>query len=355
MNYEQNFYQARPARAADFRRTARQALKGFWWMAALVTLIAAILGGVTLSGGSVSVGGSGFNANIGGYEEDVDYTDPDYEAEEEIVETEPILTPEQSEALEKAIADLDFEAMGEVFMDEYPIVGFILTFFVVFVIGVTVLLFLVNLFLSSPIKVGYRKFCLNVLDGREDGITPGTLFEYFTHDYFKTIGLNFCHTLIMELTMLPMIICTLIGGASFVASIPAMLSGSAIAAASGFLAFVGLTFLGAMISVCISIPVSYAYSMAHLIMADYPGVGAIEALRLSRQMMRGNKFRLFCLDFSFIGWELLAACCTCGIGYYFLTPYQHVSHAAFYEEISGRKTSEDVEFPSIDPNDYIVE
>ena len=128
-----------------------------------------------------------------------------------------------------------------------------------------------------------------------------------------------------------------------------------IAAASGFLAFVGLTFLGAMISVCISIPVSYAYSMAHLIMADYPGVGAIEALRLSRQMMRGNKFRLFCLDFSFIGWDLLAACCTCGIGYYFLTPYQHVSHAAFYEEISGRKTSEDVEFPSIDPNDYIVE
>lgn len=354
MNYEQNFYQARPQRAADFRRTARQALKGFWWMAALVTLIAAILGGVTLNGGSASIGGSGFNAGFGGFEEDVDYADPDYEAEEEFVESDPILTPEQSEALEKAIADLDFKAMGEVFMEEYPVVGFILSFFVVFVIGVIVLFFLINLFFTSPIKVGYQKFCLNVLDGKEDGITPGTLFEYFTHDYIKTVGLNFCHTLIMELTMLPMIICIFIGGASFVSSIPAMLSGSGLAAASGFLAFAGLTFLGTIISVCISIPVSYAYSMAHLIMADYPGVGAIEALRLSRQMMKGNKFRLFCLDFSFIGWELLAACCTCGIGYYFLTPYQYVSRAAFYEEISGRKTSEDVEFPSINPEDYIL-
>jgi len=97
------------------------------------------------------------------------------------------------------------------------------------------------------------------------------------------------------------------------------------------------------------------YSMAHLIMADYPGVGAIEALRLSRQMMKGNKWRLFCLDFSFIGWSLLAACCTCGIGYYFLTPFQHVSRAAFYEEISKRNASSDVEFPSVDPEDYYIE
>ncbi len=210
MNYEQNFYQTRPGRAADFRRTARQALKGFWWMAALVTLIAVIFGGVTISGGSASVGG---NFNVSGFN-NPEYSESEYESEEDIVEIEPILTPEQSEALEKAIADLDFKAMGEVFMEEYPVVGIILSFFVIFVIGVATIFFLLKLFISSPVKVGYQKFCLNVLDGREDGITPGTLFEYFTHDYFKTIGLNFCHTLIMELTMLPMIICTLIGGAS---------------------------------------------------------------------------------------------------------------------------------------------
>ena len=34
---------------------------------------------------------------------------------------------------------------------------------------------------------------------------------------------------------------------------------------------------------------------------------AREAIRESKELMRGNKWRLFCLEFSFIGWELLTA------------------------------------------------
>ena len=362
MNYEQNFYQARPARAADFRRTARQALKGFWWMAALVTLIAAILGGVTLSGGSVSIGssGSGFKFDMS----DVETPEtPDSEdsigiiggAEEGAPEM-PGLTDEEIKELEEALANVDFKAMGEVLMEDFPLLGFIISSFVVVIVAVFVIVFALQMFVSSPVKVGYQKFCLNVIDGNESGIGIDTLFERFSRGYLKTVRLNFLHTLIMNLTLIPMYVGLIVGGVQFVGTLPVLLSSETPeAVVIPLFTFIGWTYLGILISMCISIPVSYTYSMAHLIMADYPGVGAIEALRLSRQMMRGNKFRLFCLDFSFIGWDLLAACCTCGIGYYFLTPYQHVSHAAFYEEISGRKTSEDVEFPSIDPNDYIVE
>ena len=91
-----------------------------------------------------------------------------------------------------------------------------------------------------------------------------------------------------------------------------------------------------------------------MIMADYPTVGAIEALRLSRQMMKGNKFRLFCLDLSFIWWYFLGVC-ACGLGIYIVTPYHYTARAAFYQEISGRSTPADVEFPSINPEDYITE
>ena len=41
------------------------------------------------------------------------------------------------------------------------------------------------------------------------------------------------------------------------------------------------------------------------IMAEHPGLTANEAITESRRIMDGNKWRLFCLDLSFLGWELL--------------------------------------------------
>ena len=50
----------------------------------------------------------------------------------------------------------------------------------------------------------------------------------------------------------------------------------------------------------------YRYSMAFYLLADNPKMSAMEALRLSSIMMRGNKLKLFTLDLSFIGWLILA-------------------------------------------------
>ena len=143
-----------------------------------------------------------------------------------------------------------------------------------------------------------------------------------------------------------------IGSIPLFANLPAMFAAPTADVMVELLSFFGLTLIGLVMSAVISIPVSYAYSMAHMIMADYPTVGAIQALRLSRQMMKGNKYRLFCLDFSFFGWYMLGAC-ACGLGGYVVTPYQYVARAAFYHEISNRQTPEDIEFPSINPDDYI--
>ena len=51
-------------------------------------------------------------------------------------------------------------------------------------------------------------------------------------------------------------------------------------------------------------------------------------------MMAGNRWRLFCLRFSFIGWGILCAL-TLGIGNLALRPYEMAAIAAFYREISG--------------------
>lgn len=336
MNYE-TYYQATPSRARDFRRTARQALKGFWWTAILVTLIASLLGGVSIS----------LSYDFGS-----NNTETAPEGEEEVVEPEPLLTPEQAAKLGQAITDGDFDAMGAVFSEIDPVVGFVVSNAGVIVSVVSVLGLLIALFVSSPVQVGYQRFCLEVLDGNESEIRVGTLFRFFKESYGKTIGLNIVHSLIMSLTFLPLWICMAIGSIPLFANLPAMFAAPTADVMVELLSFFGLTLIGLVISAVISIPVSYAYSMAHMIMADYPTVGAIQALRLSRQMMKGNKYRLFCLDFSFFGWYMLGAC-ACGLGGYVVTPYQYVARAAFYHEISNRQTPEDIEFPSINPDDYI--
>ena len=61
---------------------------------------------------------------------------------------------------------------------------------------------------------------------------------------------------------------------------------------------------------------------------------ASEAIAQSKAMMEGNRWRLFCLQFSFIGWSLLCAL-TLGIGNLALRPYEMAAYAAFYREISG--------------------
>ena len=47
--------------------------------------------------------------------------------------------------------------------------------------------------------------------------------------------------------------------------------------------------------------------------------------------------------------------CTFGIGVIFLTPYINAAVAAFYDDIANRAAAREVEFPSLDPNDYIVD
>ena len=84
---------------------------------------------------------------------------------------------------------------------------------------------------------------------------------------------------------------------------------------------------------------SYSYAMAPYIMRDNPGISATEAITRSRQMMRGNKWRLFCLHLSFIGWVLLSVL-TFGILTIFVAPYMQLAVTEFYESIKDAKTAE---------------
>ncbi len=141
--------------------------------------------------------------------------------------------------------------------------------------------------IGGAIQLGYNRFCLDLVDQKESSINR--LFSAFSI-LWKALGLRLV---------------------------------------------IGIfTFLWTMLFIIPGIIAAYRYSQATMIMAENPEIGIMEAINRSKEMMVGNKWRLFCLQISFIGWSI-ACIFTCGIGYLWLTPYSKVATAAFYREVSG--------------------
>ena len=76
----------------------------------------------------------------------------------------------------------------------------------------------------------------------------------------------------------------------------------------------------------------FSYSMAYFIIAEDSSISASEAIAKSKRMMKGNKWKLLCLCFRFIGWFLLVIL-TFGIGFLWVGPYSYVSYAKFYDDL----------------------
>lgn len=139
--------------------------------------------------------------------------------------------------------------------------------------------------LGSVISLGYTQFNLDLIDGREPDLN--TLFSNFHR--FGTAFL-----------------------ARFLTNLYAL--------------------LWSLLLIIPGIMAAYSYAMTPYILMDHPEMTAGEAIARSKELMAGNRWRLFCLQFSFIGWSILAAL-TLGIGNLWLTPYTHAAEAAFYRDL----------------------
>ena len=95
------------------------------------------------------------------------------------------------------------------------------------------------------------------------------------------------------------------------------------------------TMLWTLLLIVPGIVKSYSYRMTAYIMHDNPDIPVSECIRKSQQMMSGHKWKLFCLDLSFIGWILLGII-TFGIAMLWVTPYMATASAHFYVELKSR-------------------
>lgn len=194
--------------------------------------------------------------------------------------------------------------------------GFFFRYRIFFFLGGGMLLIyaLVRLLIGGAATLGYAQYNLDLVDGKETDVS--TLFSQF-YRFWPAFCLQFLRGLYV--------------------------------------------FLWSLLLVIPGIIASYRYSMAAYIMAEHPDMTPSEAIDRSREMMVGNKFRLFCLSFSFIGWSLLCAvpiflaifiaaairsvggafvllslgAILSSVCILFLRPYCEAAQAAFYREISA--------------------
>lgn len=73
----------------------------------------------------------------------------------------------------------------------------------------------------------------------------------------------------------------------------------------------------------------YSYKMVTYIIAENPNIKAKDAIKISEEMMRGNKFKAFKLDLSFIGWYILQYA-TFGLLGIVISPYYTATYTELY-------------------------
>ncbi|MFV0527796.1 MAG: DUF975 family protein [Lachnospiraceae bacterium] len=102
----------------------------------------------------------------------------------------------------------------------------------------------------------------------------------------------------------------------------------------------------------------YAYRLVPFVLAENPNLTTKEALRLSEQLMRGNKWKAFCLDASFLGWYLISFLTLGVFSVVYVNPYKTAANAQLYlflrkaaieEQLPGYEFLNDAYLENIQP------
>ncbi len=78
---------------------------------------------------------------------------------------------------------------------------------------------------------------------------------------------------------------------------------------------------------------TYEYRMIPYLLAENPNIKRKEAFKLSKQMMKGNKWKSFVLDISFFGWYFLSVLTFGLLSILYVNPYNAATNAELYVEL----------------------
>ncbi|MGL4336820.1 MAG: DUF975 family protein [Turicibacter sp.] len=90
------------------------------------------------------------------------------------------------------------------------------------------------------------------------------------------------------------------------------------------------TFLWTLLLIVPGIIKAYEYSMIPYILSENSDMQRSRAFELSKEMMKGQKWNVFVLDLSFLGWEILSILTLGILGVFYVNPYRESTMAELY-------------------------
>ena len=206
---------------------------------------------------------------------------------------------------------------------------------------------LIGLIIAGPLAFGTALFFLKVSKGEKGEIED--LFQAFKskETFFSSLSAYF-FTVIILVPIL--IICfviwvalflgdienisSILGGANF-EDAPYAMDPSFLNEYSSplFESGIGTIILSAIIIIFVPlIIISLLLSQVFFVLADQKTSNGFEAIKMSWNIMKGKKMKLFLLQLSFIGWAFLSVL-TFFIGFLFLYPYMLTTYSKFYQNL----------------------
>lgn len=165
------------------------------------------------------------------------------------------------------------------------LIGFILVFLVIFVVAFAIA-FAISAFLLNPLELGCKRFFLRNLNMKAE--VKEVCFS-FDHSYMNIVKTLFFRDL--------------------------------------------YTFLWSLLFIIPGIVKAYEYQMIPFLLAEQPDMPKEQAFAISRQMMKGQKWKAFVLDLSFLGWSILSMFTLGILGLFYVNPYKYSTKAALYETL----------------------
>lgn len=214
-------------------------------------------------------------------------------------------------------------------------------------------------------QLGYTRFCLNLIDRQE--AKASQVFSGYVR-FWKALGTS----LLIDLRMI---------GWGLLFTVP---MGTMVVLLPGYVP--ALVWYTVLLAVFVGLVyISLGYMFAFHVLADQPDLSPSQAISESVRLMSGNRWRLFCLELSFIGWllppflfalllelppffsmllnpvlfqalSIIALLFDLLYSFLFLSPYMDTACCSFYRELTTLPAdTKEQEMPDIPPEEAPAE
>lgn len=193
---------------------------------------------------------------------------------------------------------------------------------------------IISLIIEVPLAFGFIISFIKLYNDEEVGV-----FDFFTlgfSNFAKSWKISLQILLKIIVPVILIVVSYILIAFGTVGIVGATLYSSSASAGFGFLAIVGFILL--IVSTIWATTKSYYYQLAYLVAIEDSNLTAKESVEKSAELMVGKRGKLFCLQFSFIGWAILAII-PFGIGYLWLIPYIQFATIAFYKFVSNNNSN----------------